>query len=74
MSCDASNRVTLVDLVELDMFDFNIILGMDWLYKYFASIDRRIRVINFQFHNEPILEWKGRNYDKGSNYFLFEGL
>ena len=25
------NRVTLVDYIELDMLDFDIILGMDWL-------------------------------------------
>ena len=33
------NKVTLVDLVELYMFDFDIILGMDWLHACFASID-----------------------------------
>lgn len=37
------NRVTLVDLVELDMLDFNIILGMDWLDACFDSIDCRTR-------------------------------
>ena len=47
------NRVTLVDLVELDMFDFYIILGMDWLHDCFALIDSRTRVVNFQFPNEP---------------------
>ena len=33
------NRVFFVDLVELDMLDFDIILGMDWLHACFASID-----------------------------------
>ena len=33
------SRVTLVDLVKLDMFDFYIFLGMFWLYACFASID-----------------------------------
>ena len=33
------NRVSYVDLVELDMIDFDIILDMDWLYERFASID-----------------------------------
>ena len=32
------NKVTLVDFVEFDMFDFDIILGMDWLHASFASI------------------------------------
>ncbi|XP_069150141.1 uncharacterized protein [Solanum lycopersicum] len=35
------NRVSYVDLVELDMLDFDIILGMDWLHACFASIDCR---------------------------------
>ena len=33
------NRVSYVDLVELDMLNFDIILRMDWLHACFASID-----------------------------------
>ena len=51
-----SNRATLVDLVELDMLDFDVILGMDWLHDCFASIDCRTRVFQFQFPNKPVLE------------------
>ena len=61
MSCNVGRRVTLVDFVELEMFDFDIILGMDWLHDCFASIDCRTRVVKFQFPNEPILESKGGN-------------
>ena len=43
------NRVSYVDLVELDMLDFDVILGMDWLHACFASIDCRIRVVRFNF-------------------------
>ncbi|KAH0644892.1 hypothetical protein KY284_032776 [Solanum tuberosum] len=58
----SSRRVTLVDLVELDMLDFDVILGMDWLYSCYVSIDCRTRVVKFQFPNEPVLKRKGGNY------------
>ena len=35
------------DLVELDKFDFDIILGMDLLLDCFASIDCTTRVVKF---------------------------
>ena len=37
------NRVTVVDLIELDMIDFYIILGIDLLHSIFSSIDCRTR-------------------------------
>ena len=33
------NRVSYVDLVELDMLDFDYILGIAWFHACFASID-----------------------------------
>ena len=55
-------RYSYVDLVELDKLDFDIILGMDWLHAYFASINCRTRVVGFNIPNEPIVEWKGGNF------------
>ena len=51
------NKFQLVDLVELDMLDLDVRLGMDWLHACFASIDGRTRVVKFNFPNELVLEW-----------------
>src|SRR5688572_27127271 len=37
------HRVIPCDLVELEMVDFDIILGMDWLHSAYATIDCRTR-------------------------------
>ena len=36
-----NHKNTMVDLVELDMVDFDVILGMDLLHACYASIDYR---------------------------------
>ena len=53
------DRVTYFDFIEFTMIDFNIILGMDWIYKCYATIDYRNSVIMFQLPNELELRWKG---------------
>ena len=58
----STNRLSYVELVKIDIFDFDIILGMDWLHSYFASIDCRTRVVKYNFPKEPVVEWKGENY------------
>ena len=54
-----SQKVTSADLVELEMVDFDVILGMDWLHSCYASVDYRTRIVHFQFQDESILEWRG---------------
>ena len=49
------NRVSYVELVELDMLYFDIILGTDWLHSCFASIDSRTKVVKFNFPNDPVV-------------------
>ncbi|WP_353806001.1 hypothetical protein, partial [Acinetobacter baumannii] len=49
-----ANRVSYVELVEIDMLNFDVILGMYWLYTCFASIDCSTRVVKFNFQNKPI--------------------
>ncbi|XP_049363320.1 uncharacterized protein LOC125828059 [Solanum verrucosum] len=65
-----SHRVTLVDLIELHMLDFDVILGMDWLHSCYASINCRNRVVKFQFPNELVLEWKRGNLCQKVGLFL----
>ena len=55
------NRVSYVELVELNMLDFDNILGMDWSHSFFASINCRTGVVNFNFPNEPVVEWNEGN-------------
>ena len=52
------NRFSHIDLVEHYMYDFDVILGMDWLHACFGFIDCRARVAKINFPNEPIFEWK----------------
>ena len=42
-----------VDLIILDLLDFDVILGMDWLASCYASVDCRRKAITFQFPGKP---------------------
>ena len=43
-----SEREMSVDLVVLDMIDYDVMLGMDFLSKYGATIDCKAKVVSFQ--------------------------
>jgi len=43
-----SRYETQVDLIPLELHDFDIILGMDWLSKYKALIDCYAKTVTFQ--------------------------
>lgn len=53
-----SHWVTFVDLVDLDIPYFDVILNMDFLRSFYASTDCRTCVVKFPFPNEPFLERK----------------
>ncbi|KAG5575216.1 hypothetical protein H5410_055350 [Solanum commersonii] len=53
-----NHKDTMTDLVKLDLVDFDVILGMDWLHACYALVDCRTRVVKFQFPNERVLKWK----------------
>jgi len=52
-------RDTMDDLIEFGMVDFDVIMGMDWLYSCFSKLDCRTTTVRFQFPIEPVIEWKG---------------
>ncbi|XP_070049537.1 uncharacterized protein [Nicotiana tomentosiformis] len=52
-------RSTEANLIELEMVDFNVIMGIDWLSSYYAMLDCCAKRARFQFPNEEVLEWKG---------------
>ena len=58
-SVTVSHKVTLADLVELEMVYFDVVKCMDGLYSCYASVNCRTRIVHFQFPDEPILKWKG---------------
>ena len=49
------HKSIMADLIELDMVDFHVILGMDLLHAYYASIDCRTRVIKFKIPNDLVV-------------------
>lgn len=36
-----------------------MILGMDWLHSFYASLDYWTRKVIFRFPNKPKIEWEG---------------
>ncbi|XP_070019367.1 uncharacterized protein [Nicotiana sylvestris] len=52
-------RQTSADLVELEMLDFDAIMGMDWLEACYATVDCQAKIARFHFPGKPVLEWVG---------------
>ena len=53
----------LADLVLLDVIDFEVILGLDWLAQYYASLDCREKIVIFEIPNNDEFRFRG---DKSS--------
>ena len=56
-------RELLVDLVLLDMMDFDVILRMDWLSQHYATVDYQSKEVIFRILNDEKFKFVG---DKGS--------
>lgn len=65
------HRVILFDLIEVDMVDFDLTLGIDWLHSCYASIDYSSRVVKFHFPDEPIFEWSGSPVSPKSHFISY---
>ncbi|XP_070054059.1 uncharacterized protein [Nicotiana tomentosiformis] len=50
---------TNVYLLFLDMVDFDVILGMDWLLPYHAILDCHIKMVTLSISRFPLLERRG---------------
>lgn len=48
-----------VDLIILDMIDYNIILGMDWLSFYHTILDYYSKTVNLAMQGVSRLDWRG---------------
>mgnify|MGYP004717807305 FL=1 len=48
-------RKLLVDLIELALKGYDIILGIDWLAEYHAQLNCRTKKIDFHISGEPTL-------------------
>ena len=62
---------TLSYLVEIDMVDFDVIMGMDWLSSYYATVDFRTNIVHFKFPKEVVLEWKGNIGDPSDKFVSY---
>ncbi|XP_070041200.1 uncharacterized protein [Nicotiana tomentosiformis] len=50
---------TRVELLLLDMVDFDVILGIDWLSPYHAIFDYHAKTVTLSILGLPRLEWRG---------------
>ena len=57
------NRELLADLALLDVLEFDVILGMDWLSKHYATVDCRRKEVIFKIPNVEEFKFVG---DKSS--------
>ncbi|RVW16032.1 Transposon Tf2-12 polyprotein [Vitis vinifera] len=53
-----------VDLVLLDLQDFDVILGMDWLASYHASVDCFEKKVTFSIPGQPKFSFEGKHVDR----------
>ena len=60
-------RELLADLVLLDVIDFDVILGMDWLARHYASLDCRENIVIFKIPNDDEFHFRGNKASMPQN-------
>ncbi|XP_070011154.1 uncharacterized protein [Nicotiana sylvestris] len=58
-------------LLLLDMTDFEVILGMDWLSPYHVVLDCHAKIVTLAMPELPRLEWKGSLVNTSSRVISF---
>ena len=66
-------REISVDQVVLDMIDYDVSLGMDFLSKYGATIGCKAKVVNFQPPGEEQFTFSGDKNSSQDVCFSYEG-
>ena len=49
----------LIDLVELEILEFDVILGMDWLSAHYAILDCFNKVVTLNIPGKPVIRYQG---------------
>ncbi|XP_070026438.1 uncharacterized protein [Nicotiana sylvestris] len=62
---------TRADLLLLDIIDFEVILGMDWLSPYHTILDCHANTVTLAVPELPILEWKCSSFSSSSRVISF---
>ncbi|WMV24899.1 hypothetical protein MTR67_018284 [Solanum verrucosum] len=52
-------RDTLANLIVLDMIDFDVLMGMDWLCPFYATVDCHANIVKFEIPDEHTFVLKG---------------
>ncbi|XP_073223506.1 uncharacterized protein [Cicer arietinum] len=60
-SCDITidGKVLPVDLLVIDLIDFDVILGMDWLVFHHATLDCHNKVVKFEIPEKSVFSFQG---------------
>ena len=53
------DEILLVDLVELEILEFDVILGMDWLSTHHAVLDCFNKVVTLSILGKSVIRYQG---------------